>query len=122
LLTNSSIAVDGTPGFYYLYGSYIGLFQRPTTIKNITIIARTSLAPFTTDASLEVMPDQFIEAIVQYAAYLSWSDIAGKEDKGIQSMQNYTQVKEGLNAQYLGRRDDANFQFGFEVINSSSPY
>lgn len=116
---NSSLAVDGTPQYYYLLGSKFGVFQRPNANgKVFDLTYRKKLASFTSDASVEVMPDEFIEAIVQYAAYLSWSDIQGREDKAIQSMQNYKEIMEGLYSQYLEGRDDADLSFKFETINA----
>jgi hypothetical protein len=49
---------------------------------------------------------------------LSWSDIQGREDKAIQSMQNYKEIMEGLYSQYLEGRDDADLSFKFETINA----
>lgn len=112
-----SVAVDGIPSYYYLFGDKIGFYARPSeTAKTITIMYRKKLAEFSTDASTETMPDEFIEAIVQYAAYLAWSDVQGREDKAIQAMQNYKEQIDGLNTQFLGRRDSADFCWKFETI------
>ena len=116
--TNSTLAVNGRPSQYYLLGSKIGLWLRPDDAKTLDLTYRKKLDAFTGDSSTEVMDDDFIEAIVQYACYLSWSDIQGREDKAVQAMQNYKESMEGLFDQYLGRRDDANFGFSFETINN----
>lgn len=115
--TNSSLAVNGKPVYYYLLGSKIGLFQRPDEAKTLDFTFRKKLAAFTADTSVEEMDDEFIEAIVQYACYLSWADIQGREDKAVQAMQGYREAMEGLFEQFLGRRDDVNFNFQFETIN-----
>lgn len=117
---NQSLAVDGNPSYYYLRGSTIGLFQRPNAIQNLTYLYRGKLADFSDDVTDNGMPNEFTEAISQYAAYLTWSDVEGRGDKAIESLQNYKQVLEGLNDQFLGaRRDESNFGFGFEVVQNN---
>jgi hypothetical protein len=113
---NSTLSVDGTPQYYYLLGSKFGAWHRPSTIGNFDLTYRSALSSFSADADIETMPDAFVEAIVQYGAYLTWNDVQGREDKAIQAMQNYKEIMEGLYAQYLGRRDDNNFNWSFEVI------
>jgi hypothetical protein len=116
---NSTLAVDGTPGSYYLRGSYIGLFPRPNNTYNLTFAYRGKLADFSDDTTDNGIPNEFTEAVIQYACYLLWTDIEGRSDKGIEALQNYKQVMEGLNTQYLGRRDESNFSFGIETVSGN---
>ncbi len=114
--TNRSLTSNGRPAQYYLLGNKIGLWLRPDDAKTLDLTYRKKLDDLATDADVEVMPDEFVEAIVQYSAYLSWSDIQGREDKAIQAMQNYKEAIEGLYSQYLGMRDDADILFKYETI------
>ncbi len=116
--TNSSLAVDGTPSYYYLRGVNIGLFQRPDAIQNLTFNYRKKLAAMAADGTDSGLPSDFDEAIIQYATYLCFSPFAGKEDKALQAVQAYNEAMKGLNAQYLGTRDEENFGMGFETINN----
>lgn len=117
---NSTLAVDGTPGYYYLRGSTIGLFPRPNAIQNLTYLYRSKVADFTDDVTDDGLPNEFIEAIVQFACFNLWSDLEGKNDRAIECLQSYKQVLEGLNDQYLGRRDENNFQATIEVVQNYS--
>lgn len=116
--TNSSLAVDGTPAYYYLRGVNIGLFQRPNEIQNLTFNYRKKLAAMAADGTDSGLPSDFDEAIIQYATYLCFAPFAGKEDKALQAVQAYNEAMKGLNAQYLGTRDEENFGMGFETINN----
>lgn len=120
LVTNyDSLAVDGEPNCYYLRGSNIGLFPRPNAIQNLTYLYRGKLAAFSDDTTDNGIPDEFTEAIVQYACYLLWSDIEGREDKAIQALQNYKQVLEGLFEQFLNARDESFSGWSFEAVSGS---
>lgn len=113
--TNSSLAVDGTPAYYYLRGTNIGLFKRPNDTLTLEYLYRSKLTAMSDDADDSGLPSDFDEAVTHFTCYLAWNDIAGKNDKAIESLQNYKLVMEGLYAQYLGRRDQGNFSFGFET-------
>ncbi len=119
---NTTLAVDGNSSVYYLRGNNIGLFQRPNDIKVLEFLYRKKLATMAADASDSGMESDFDEAIVQYASYMLWSVIQGRNDNAISAIQNYKQAMEGLNAQYLGRRDDADFSFKFETIQDYSSF
>lgn len=118
--TNSSLAVNGTPTYYYLRGNNIGLFPRPSAVQTLEFLHRAKLEAFADDTTDNGIPDEFTEAVAQYAAYLSWSDMEGRNDKAIENLQNYKQVMEGLFDQFLGaRRDESNFRFGFETVGET---
>ena len=112
----TTLAVNGNPSVYYLRGVNIGLFQRPDAINVLEFLYRKKLTAMAVDVDDSGMESDFDEAIVQYASFMLWSVIQGRNDNAISAIQNYKQAMEGLNEQYLGRRDDADFQFGFEVI------
>lgn len=112
----STLAVDGTPTVYYLRGSLIGLFQRPDAIQTLEYPYRKELTAMSSDSDDSGMESKFDEAITQYASYLCWKQIQGREDKATQAIQYYKEAMEGLYAQYLGRRDDVNFGMSFETI------
>lgn len=105
---------QGQPSFYYLRGANIGFFQVPNEVKTIDFCYRKKLTLFTADSDDSGMADEFNEAIIQYACYLCWSDIQGREDKATQAIQNYTEAMDALYSQYLNR-NDANLTFKFEI-------
>jgi len=117
--TNSTLATDGNPSYYYLRGSSIGLFQRPNDTKTLEFPYRKKLTAMSADADDSGLPDEFDEAVIQYASFLSWGDFEGKENKATSCLQTYGETMKGLFAQFLGRRDEGNFQMGFETVNSS---
>lgn len=117
---NKDLTTDGRPAVYYLRGNSLGLYLRPDDTLTIDYLYRKRLADFVDDSTDSGMPAEFDEAQIQYASYLCWNDIQGRADKALEAIQNYKEMMEGLYAQYLGRRDEGNFQMGFEVVRYSS--
>lgn len=120
----TTLTAEGTPSVYYLRGLNIGFYQIPNAAQTFTFLYRQKLDDYSADASDSGMPSDFDEAMVQYAAYLCWNDIQGRSDKAVEAVQNFKEAMEGLNAQYLGRRDENNFFFGYETTQSNTeiPY
>lgn len=114
--TYSTLALDGQVSYYYLRRNEIGLYPRPNDTKTLEFSFRKKLTDMSGGSDDSGMESDFDEAIIQYASYLLWKQIQGREDKAIQAIQNYKQAMEGLYAQYLGRRDDVNYGFSFETI------
>lgn len=122
--TNQTLAVNGSPSYYYLRNNNLNLFQRPDAINALEMSYRKQLAIMASDSDDSGLPLVFNEAIVLYAAYLCWNDFSGKEDKAITSFQSYNETMKGLFAQYLGSRDESNFNMAFETTSdySSTPF
>jgi hypothetical protein len=109
-------ATNGTPSYYALRGTSLYLAQPPDAIKTLTYLYRTKLTAMSADANDSGVPDAFDIALVKWAAYLCWSTIEGRSDKAVAAAQDYQEAMKGLNAQYLGRRQDENYQFQYETI------
>lgn len=115
-----TLSADGNPSCYYRRGTNIGLFLRPNAAQTLEFLYRKQLTDMSADADDSGMPSTFDEAIVQYAAYLTWNDIMGRADKATESVQNYRLAMEGLYTQYLGRDDEGNFGFSFETTTNQN--
>lgn len=115
LFRNYDLTQEGTVGWYYLRGSNIGLYPIPDNAQTLTYLYRAKLATMSSDTDDSGMPDAFDEAICAYAEFLCWMDVKDKEQQD-RAFEKYGVCMEGLNAQYLGRRDEANFQFDYETI------
>lgn len=113
--TYKDLAQFGQPNYYYLRNNTIGLFYAPNEVKQIDYCYRKKLPFLASDSDETGMPTEFDEAILQYASYLSWGDIQGREDKANQAIQNYLEAIGGLYQQYLNR-NDANLSFKFSTI------
>jgi hypothetical protein len=112
------LTTEGNPSTYYLRGDNIGLFQVPNAAKTLKFLYRKQLTAMSADTDDSGMPSNFDEAIVAYAEHLCWGDLNGKEGSAQRAFEKYQSAIDALNAQYLGRRDDANFSFGFDTISS----
>lgn len=117
LKEGSLLTVDGQPSYYALRGNAMYIAQPPNAIEDLTYNYRKQLPTMDVDSDDSGIPVDFDEAITQFAAYLSWQDFAGKQDFSIQAVQSYNEMIKGLFAQYLGRRDESNFNMSFEVPN-----
>ena len=118
---NYDLTTQGTPGIYYLRGTVFGINPLPSSIKTIAFLYRKLLPRMTTDTSDSGMPEEFDEAIINYARYLSWADLQSNANNQMadRSKAMYDMTMQGLYAQYLGRRDEADFQWDFASINKT---
>lgn len=105
----------GRPNNYYLRGASIGFFYVPNEVKQIDYCYRRRLPFLVNDTDETGMPTEFDEAVLQYASYLCWGDIQGREDKANQAIQNYLEAIGTLYQQFLNR-NDANLSFKFATI------
>lgn len=115
LFRDFDLTQEGTPGWYYLRGTNVGLYPIPNAVQTLTYLYRGSLTSMSADTDDSGMPDTFDEAICAYAEFLCWMDVKDREAQE-RAFEKYNVTMEGLNAQYLGRRDEADFQFQFETI------
>lgn len=106
---------SGKPSKYALRGTSIYLALRPNEIKTLKYLYKSKLTAMVADADDSGLPDDFNLAVIKWAAYLAWSTIEGRENKGIAAAQDYQEAIKGLFAQYLGRRDEGDYQFNFEL-------
>jgi hypothetical protein len=106
---------SGQPSYYALRNANIYLGYRPNAIKTLEFTYRSALTAMSSDATDSGMPSTFDQALIKYAAYLCWSPIEGRSDKAQMALREYNQMMEGLFAQYLGRRDESNFNMAFET-------
>lgn len=113
--TFTTLAQDGQPVYYYLRGNNLGVYPRPNAIQTLEYTFRKKLTDMSSDTDDSGLPDEFNEALTQFACYLTWNDIEGREDKAIAAINNYNEMIKGLFDQFLGRRQDANFNFSFDV-------
>lgn len=116
LFRYNDMTQEGTVSWYYLRGSNIGLYPIPNQAKTLTFLYRSQLDSMVNDSDDSGMPSNFDEAICAYAEFLCWMDVNDREQQD-RAMEKYRLALEGLNSQYLGRRDEANFEFTFESIN-----
>ena len=116
-----NLTEQGTPGIYYLRGSNFGVNPLPNSIKPIAFLYRKVLPQMVDDTDDSGMPEQFNEAIINYASYLCWADLQSNANnqKAAQAKQQYDLAMQGLYAQFLGRDDEANFGWEWETINPS---
>jgi hypothetical protein len=110
---------SGNPGIYYLRGNEFGILPLPTSIKTMSFLYRQALPDMTNDSDDSGMPTAFDEAIQSYTEYLCWNDLS-PNPKTTQALEKYRLTMQGLYAQYLGRRDEANFAWGIESIIPSA--
>lgn len=112
---------QGTPSIYYLRGTKFGVNPLPSSIKTISYLYRAKLPEMVDDTDDSGMPSDFDEAIISYAEYLCWNDLqGGQAGKAVQALGKYNLTMEGLYAQYLGRRDEADFGWSWNTINPST--
>jgi hypothetical protein len=114
-----SLTQQGTPGIYYLRDDKFGVLSVPDSVKTMAFLYRKVLPLMIDDLDDSGMPQVFDEAISRYALYLCWTDITNN-DMATQSFNRYKTAMEGNYTQYLGRRDEANFQFGFAHVNTGN--
>lgn len=113
----------GDPTFYALRGTKIYFALTPDTGgDSITYLYRKKLATMSADTDDSGLDTEFDNALVKWAAYLAWSTVEGRENKGIAAAQDYQEAMKGCFTQFLGRRDDANFQMSFEVPSDYTSY
>lgn len=117
LWANNYFDNNGTPNQYALRGDSLYLASKPDSIKTLTYLYRSKLATMAADGTDSGMPNSFDILVTKWAAYLAWSTIEGRADKAVAAAQDYQEAIKGLNAQFLGRRDDSYFQFQYETIN-----
>lgn len=113
---NKYFETDGTPSIFSIWANKIYLGFRPNSIKTLKYLYKKKLTEMTADANDSGLPNEFDTAIVKWAAYLCWSSIEGKENKGISAAQDYQEAMKGLFDQFLGRREQNSYNFNIETI------
>jgi len=118
LRQNPDLTPEGTPSHYSLRGANMRLFLVPNEIKTVKYTYRVKLADLSADADDNVFGADFDEAIVQYACFILYKRILGKEQKALSCMQVYEEKMKELRTAYLGdaARNDSFLRFGFETI------
>lgn len=112
--TFSDFTQQGTPNYYYVRGTIMGLHLIPNEAKTLNYLYRKKLPDYTADSDDSGMPSEFDEAMIQYAAYLTWNDVQGRQDKAVEAIQNYKQALEGLKQQYILMRAEDIFTYNME--------
>jgi len=107
---------NGTPSVYSVWGDKMYLGLRPSEIKALKYLYKKKQALMTIITSDSGLPVGFDLPITKWAAYLCWSTIEGKENKAISAAQDYQESMKAMFAQYLGRREQNNINFGIETI------
>lgn len=90
---------SSTPNQYYIYGSNIGLQPIPLSAGSVYMLYRKRL-PTLTAIQDDLLPEDFDDAIVKYAAYLAWSSPRGNEAVAASKRQDYELVMNTLRAGY----------------------
>lgn len=115
VLSASLLDQSGTPMYYSLRGTNMYLVAVPDAIKTLKYGYRKKLTEMSSDATDSGLPSEFDYPVIKWAAYLSWAAIRDGEQKAVAVAQDYQELMKDLFAQYLGRRDESDFNMTFEV-------
>lgn len=111
---------SGNPVYYALRGDNIYFAQKPSEVQTYEVLYRKKLTTMSANSDDPGLPTEFDHAMTKWAAYILWSTIEGRENKAISAAQDYQEAIKGLFDQYLGTRDDVNYNMSFEVpVNPS---
>lgn len=110
----------GQPNEYFIFGTTIGFYPIPDAAYTVLILYRRKLAKMTSSQAM-LLPDDFADAIVKYAAYLAWSSPRGERGKAEESKGDYEELMSELKVSYL-LQDSSNLKFGYQrsTVNNRS--
>jgi len=112
LKSQSTSFNSGKPGMYYTRGGNIGLNLIPTSGTTLEIDYLGMLDILENDADVIPFPDQHIQAILKYAAYLIWSNPRGDESTAAARYADYQNELATLMSAYS--YDTANITFNVQ--------
>lgn len=104
---------QGTPQFYYIQNTSIGLYPLPATSNAINIEYYKRLANLT-DSQDSELPEDFDDAICTYAAYLAFNSVS-KIDKAGVMRADYSEIMSTLLSSYI--YDDMNISYSYQNGN-----
>lgn len=104
---------QGTPQFYYIQNTSIGLYPLPQTSSAVNIEYYKRLANLT-DSQDSELPEDFDDAICTYAAYLAFNSVS-KIDKASVMRADYSEILSTLLSSYI--YDDMNISYSYQNGN-----
>lgn len=104
---------NSAPNEYFIYGTQIGFYPKPDQAYTTLLLYRRRL-PTLTSSQDSLLPDDFSQAIVKYAAYLAWSSPRGNKGTASEKMDDYNASMSRLKLTYLNQ-DSANLKFSYQV-------
>ncbi|CAN8139412.1 hypothetical protein THIOSC13_1420003 [uncultured Thiomicrorhabdus sp.] len=94
-------ASSSEPSHYYIEGSNIVYWPTPNVVKTANIDYRKRLTSLSVDADTIDFNTDFDQALVNYAAYLSWNGYRGASGNGQIELAAYEKQMETLKQTYL---------------------
>jgi len=108
---------SGTPSYYYIRGTKIGLHPIPSQGGTLTLDYQKRL-PTITSSQDSSFPEDFDDAVIKYAAYLAFSNYRPKYQDADRKLNDYRFALNTLLSAY-GLYDMADLNFGYQRVDMS---